>query len=242
MHGNTRQRIPRERAPSKATPSFRAALDWLNFFLADVRGGIGPYVGVFLLTEQHWNQAEIGVVATVASVLGLALQTPIGAVIDAIRWKRAIIIAGVAALSLSAMAIAFAPNFPVVLTAQSVMGVAGDVFPPAVAAITLGILGARGLPLRLGRNAAFDHAGNVSIALAAGAVGSIFSQTAVFFLVPLCSLLAAWSVLAIPSHAIDDARARGLHDGAPDADEPSGWSTLVTYKPIATILFGVWWL
>jgi len=168
---------------------FRSPLDWLNFFLADVRGGLGPYVGVFLLTEQHWNQAEIGVVATVASIVGLTLQTPIGAFIDASRRKRAIIVAGLVMLSLSAMAIALAPRFSVVLTAQAVMGVAGDLFPPAVAAITLGILGTPGLAQRLGRNAAFDHAGNVSVALAAGWIGWAFSQTAVFLLVPLFSLI-----------------------------------------------------
>jgi hypothetical protein len=39
---------------------YRAQLDWLNFFLADVRGGLGPYVGVFLLTQAHWDQATIG--------------------------------------------------------------------------------------------------------------------------------------------------------------------------------------
>ena len=211
----------------------RSPLDWLNFFLADVRGGLGPYVGIFLLTEQHWNQAEIGVVATVASIVGLALQTPIGALIDASHRKRAIIIAGLLMLSLGAMAIAFAPTFPVVLTAQAVMGVAGELFPPAVAAITLGILGAHGLAPRLGRNAAFDHAGNVSIALAAGWVGWAFSQTAVFLLVPLFSLLAAWAVSAIPSGAIDNARARGLDgDNNSDLRQPSGWGVLVTCRPL----------
>jgi hypothetical protein len=29
---------------------YGASLDWLNFLLADVRGGFGPYVSVFLLT------------------------------------------------------------------------------------------------------------------------------------------------------------------------------------------------
>lgn len=225
---------PRAGAASNARPPFEGSLDRLNFFLADVRGGLGPYVGVFLLTEQHWDQAQIGIVATVASILGLAFQTPIGAAIDAVPWKRGIIVAGVIALSLSSLAIAFAPSFPIVLTAQGVMGVAGDVFAPAVAAITLGVLGGRGLTARLGRNAAFDHAGNVAVALVAGAVGSLFAQTAVFFLVPLCALFAAWSVLSIPPHAIDDARARGLLDGQTSADEPTRFSDLFADRPLLT--------
>jgi hypothetical protein len=31
----------------------RRALDWLNFFLTDVRGCLGPYLGIFLLTQER---------------------------------------------------------------------------------------------------------------------------------------------------------------------------------------------
>ena len=69
-------------------------LDWLNFFLADVRGGSGPYVGVFLLTQADWNQATIGAVLTVSGLIGITLHTPIGALIDATHFKRGLIIGG----------------------------------------------------------------------------------------------------------------------------------------------------
>jgi predicted MFS family arabinose efflux permease len=68
----------------------------------------------------------------------------------------------------------------------------------------------------MGRNSAFDHAGNVSIAVVAGAVGYVFSQRAVFLLVPVFAVLAAAAVLSIPSLAIDNDRARDL-DREPDA-------------------------
>jgi hypothetical protein len=42
------------------------ALDAVNFFLADVRDGLGPYLAVYLLTEQHWDEAHIGVVMSIA--------------------------------------------------------------------------------------------------------------------------------------------------------------------------------
>src|SRR5207302_909254 len=85
----------------------------------------------------------------------------------------------------------------------------------------------------MGRNAAFDHAGNVSIAIVAGAVGWWFSQSAVFFLVPIFSVLAALSVLSIPASAIDHARARGLDRTDPvDGEQPSGLSVLITCKPL----------
>jgi MFS family permease len=194
----------------RAAMPYRGPLDWLNFFLADVRGALGPYIGIYLLTEQHWNQAAIGILATVAGIVGLVIQAPLGALIDATRWKRAAVVAGVGVLTISALGIAVVPSFPVVLTAQTAMAVAGAIFGPAIAAITLGILGSHGLAYRMGRNAAFDHAGNVSIAVLAGAVGWWFSQSAVFYLVPIFSLFAASAVLSIPAGAIDDAQARGL--------------------------------
>jgi MFS family permease len=225
--------------------SCRGPLDWLNFFLADVKGALGPYIGIYLLTEQHWNQAAIGLLATVAGIVGLIIHPPAGALIDATRWKRAAIVAGVAVLNISALAIAVMPSFPVVLTAQTMMAVAGALFGPAVAAITLGILGSHRLASRMGRNAAFDHAGNVSIALLAGAVGWWFSQSAVFYLVPIFSLLATAAVLSIPARAIDHAQARGLPTlpRAPSCTgeatregkrrhQPSGWNVLFTCKPL----------
>jgi len=55
--------------------SARAArgLDALNFFLADVEGGLGPYLAVYLLTVRQWNQAEIGFVLAAIAASGLLL-------------------------------------------------------------------------------------------------------------------------------------------------------------------------
>jgi hypothetical protein len=50
-------------------------LDALNFFLADVRDGLGPYLAIYLLTEQKWDQASIGVVMSVAALAGIVAQT-----------------------------------------------------------------------------------------------------------------------------------------------------------------------
>ena len=160
--------------------SSRPALDWLNFFLADVRGGLGPYLGIFLLTEHHWNQATIGLVMTASGLVGLATRAPIGGFIDATRFKRGLIVAGVIALAVSAVAVTVAPVFPIVLMANAMIAEAGAVFGPAVAAITLGVLGRQGLAAWLGRNAAFDHAGNVFVAIVAGLVGWWLGQKAVF--------------------------------------------------------------
>jgi MFS family permease len=216
---------------------YRRPLDWLNFFLADVRGGLGPYVGVFLLTQAHWNQATIGAVLTVSGLIGITLHTPIGALIDATHFKRGLIIGGTFALAVSALAIAWAPTLPVVLTADILMAVAGAIFAPTVAAITLGITNQQGLPARLGRNAAFDRAGNIFIAVLAGLVGWGFSQRSVFYLVPLFAVLTSLAVLSIPAHSIDHDRARALDDnsGTADHQKPAGWHVLLERRPLLVL-------
>jgi sugar phosphate permease len=139
------------------------SLDAINFLLADVRGALGPYLNVFLVTQRHWSQTDVGLVTTLGGLLGLAAQTLIGAAIDATRAKRGVIVLALAVLALGAVAIFALSTFWPVTIANSLMAVAGDVFGPAVAALTLGLYARNRLARRMGRNAAFDHAGNVVI-------------------------------------------------------------------------------
>lgn len=202
-----------------------AALDWMNFFLADMRGGVAPYIGIFLLTHAQWDPASIGLVLTIAGLIGLSMHMPIGALIDATRHKRALLVAGVVLLSLCAVAIERAPVFPVVLAADVIMAVLGAVFAPTVAAITLGMAARHQIAARLGRNAAFERAGNIFIAGFAGAVGWAFSQNALFYLVPLFAIPSIVAILAVPATAIDNARARGCEAAQPCLRP--GWRALL---------------
>ena len=147
------------------------SLDAVNFLSADVRGAVGPYLNVFLVTQQHWSQTDVGFVTTISGLLGLAVQTPIGAAIDETRAKRGVIVLALAVLAITSVVIFAFPTFWPVTIANSLMAVAGDVFGPAVAALTLGLFARKLLARQMGRNSAFDHAGNVAIALLAGAVG-----------------------------------------------------------------------
>jgi MFS family permease len=209
-----------------------AALDWMNFLLADVRGGLGPYVSVYLVTEAHWDAGTVGVVLTVSGLIGIALHAPLGALIDATRAKREILVIGVVALSACALAIAWSPTLPVVLAADIVMAVLGAVFAPAVAAITLGIVEEGRLAARLGRNAAFDRAGNLFIAGLAGIVGTAFGQKAIFFLVPFFAIWSVLAILAIPGGAIDHHRARGFATARLPTARPETWRELASRRPL----------
>jgi MFS family permease len=215
------------------------SLDAINFLLADVRGAVGPYLNVYLVTEQGWSQSAVGLVTMVSGLLGLVVQTPIGAAIDATRAKRGAIILALAVLGIGAVVIFDRADFWSVLVATTLMAVVGDVFGPAVSALTLGLIGRRGLARQMGRNSAFDHAGNVSIALLAAGVGWWFSQRAVFLLVPVFAVLAAAATLSVPGGAIDHDLARGSDatTGTGDAASPSGWTVLFRCRPL--VIFGI---
>jgi MFS family permease len=212
------------------------SLDALNFLLADVRGALGPFLNVFLVSQQHWSLSQVGVVTTTSGLLGLALQTPIGAAIDATRAKRGAIILALAVLAVGAVTIFALPTFWPVLLANSMIAIVGDVFGPAVAALTLGLYARNQLARRMGRNSAYDHAGNVGIAIVAGAVGYVFSQRAVFLLVPIFAILSAAAVLSIPAAAIDYDRARDAGEKS-DQQNISGYSVLFRTRPL--VIFSV---
>jgi MFS family permease len=209
------------------------ALDWVNFFLADVRGGLGVYVNVYLLTNEHWSQAAIGAVLSTSGLIGIMAHPAVGAFIDRTHAKRALIITGAFVLSGCGLAIVWMPVLPVVLVADIIMAVLGGVFAPTVAAITLGLYGQGALPTRLGRNAAFDRAGNVFIAVFIGIVGVAYSQKAPFYLLPLFTALTTIAVLTIPARAIDHAKARGLDsDASHHAGSPTGWRVLIRSRAL----------
>jgi len=76
--------VPGEPAPSRIS---LAGLDGLNFFVANVQTGFGPFIAVYL-TAQAWTQVDIGLALTVGGLAGLAGQIPGGAIVDIVRSKR----------------------------------------------------------------------------------------------------------------------------------------------------------
>ena len=213
------------------------ALDALNFLSADARNLFGPFINVFLVTGQHWTQTDVGLVTTGSGLLGITLQTPIGAAIDVTRAKRAVIVATMAAMSVAAVIIFAMPTFWPMALATSILSLAGDAFAPAVAALTLGLVTKDALARRLGRNSAFDHGGNIAIALVAGGVGYLFSQRVVFLMVPAFAALTSAAVLMIPANAINHDRARDLGRDGADNGGAAGYSVLFRTRPL--VIFAI---
>ncbi|HVQ66245.1 MAG TPA: MFS transporter [Bradyrhizobium sp.] len=227
-------------------PGVERALDALNFFLADVRDGLGPYLAIYLLTEQKWDEASIGIVMSVAALAGIIAQTPAGALIDRSTAKRALMVTAAVLVTLSCIALPMIHRFELVAATQAIAAAAGAIFAPAVAAVTLGIVGPRAFARRTGRNEAFNHAGNAVAAAIAGVTAYSFGPVVVFWLLAAMAVASIFATLAIPSASIDHHVARGLDDTAePDGahhDKPSGFQVLLTCRPllifaVATVAF-----
>jgi MFS family permease len=146
----------------------RAPLDRLNFLLGNVKDGLGPFLAIFLMSSQHWDAGSIGIVLTISGVTTAVARGPFGALVDAVRCKRTLIAVGVLVVASAAVAMALIPTFWPVAIAQVFTGAADAIFPSAVAAISLGIVGRKMFTHRVGRNEAFNHAGNVVTAIVAG--------------------------------------------------------------------------
>jgi MFS family permease len=217
----------------------RRPLDALNFLLADVRGGLGPYLATYLLAVRHWDEASIGLVMSIATLAGLLAQTPAGALVDAAHAKRALVVTAALFVTFASLSLPWLPDFWPVAVSQAAAHAAAAVFAPAIAAITLGAVGRAAFAHRIGRNESFNHAGNAFAAAVAGVCAYVWGPVVVFFLLAVMSLASIASAVMIPANAIDHDLARGLDDGSPaqrgrreDHDQPSGLDVLVTCRPL----------
>ena len=177
-------------------PAGDRALDLVNFFVADVQTGFGPFVAVYLTTHK-WTQVEIGFALTLGTVTSLISQLPAGALVDAVRNKRRVASGALIAVIIAALLLATLPERLPVLVAQMLHGFASCILTPAIAAISLHLAGHAGLGERLGRNARYASIGNGMAAAVMGATGAYLSSQFVFLLTAaLCvpALISLWFV------------------------------------------------
>ncbi|MEH2378876.1 MAG: MFS transporter [Nostoc sp.] len=198
--------MQKQRRPSKK--SLRS-LDYLNVFLADVRDGVGPYLSIYLKASENWNPALIGMAMSVSTIATVIVQTPAGALVDRLRQKRMLIVLASVFVSIGCIAIGLFPSLPVVIGSQIMIGIAAAIFPPAITAITLGLVGHERLDRRVGRNETFNHAGNLLAAVLAGLAGYFIARKAIFFLVAAMAVGSIISVRMIREREIDHELARG---------------------------------
>src|SRR5271165_4849485 len=183
-------------APSGAldispSDSSLTGLDWLNFFLAGMQSGFGPFVAVLLAVE-GWSQENIGLVLSAGGFAGLLSQLPGGELLDVTRSKR-------------------------LLVALGLQGLTGGFLGPAIAAISLGLVGHDALAERLGRNQRFASAGGVAATALMGAIGYAFSYQAIFLASAMLAVPLLFAVARIHAGEVHHGRACGQ----PDHHEPT---------------------
>lgn len=216
-------------APRRST----RALSAVNFFLADVRDGLGPFLGIFLV-GQGWAPDTIGYVMTVGGLAGMLATTPLGALADATRHKRALIAACAIAVIVATLALLAVPSFWLTASSQVATGIAAAAIGPAIASLTLGLVGQAGYARQLGRNEAFNHAGNLAAAALAGGFGYVFGVTAVFVIMAVMAVGSLAALAFIRPQDVDYQSARGLESGA-GAPGPAPISILLTCLPLQVV-------
>ncbi|ARO56769.1 Major facilitator superfamily MFS_1 [Methylorubrum extorquens] len=227
------RRAGRPSTPGPAGPSRRATygLDAFTFFIANLQTGFGPFLAVYF-TQQKWTQSDIGLALTVGSLVSLLGQMPGGAFVDASRSKR--FAAGFSAFWVGASAVMLAalPTYLVVMLAMAIHSAASCVLTPAIAAISIGLVGHARAGERLGRNASFSAVGNALGAAGMGAIGYYLSNNAVFYLAGVLVIPALVSLSFIPSgRAVEAGRPRPAAQ-EPEPREAGGISALLKNRAL----------
>lgn len=211
------------------------ALCLMSFFLADVRDGLGPFLGLFL-TERHWRPDEIGLVMTVGGIAGLLATLPAGIMADATRHKKIIVLLGCLVITFATLLLWFSNQSWVAMVSQIVAGIAAAFIGPTVAGITLGLSGQPGFNRQMGRNEAFNHGGNTVAALLAGFSAWHWGMGAVFILMTMMAIFAAVATLAIRGDEIDHQVARGYEKQQHAAPAQGLW---VLMRQPALLMVGI---
>ena len=210
------------------------ALTALNFFMADMQAGVGPFLGVFLLAH-HWSNATIGTIMTLGGLAGMVMTVPAGALVDHTKRKRLLVaVSGVCTICGSALLLV-SQSIWVVGTSQILTAIAGAAIGPAVAGMTLGMVRQAGFDRQNGRNQAFNHAGNLAGAGLSGLLGWLFGFWAIMALAALFGIASIVSVFCIPANAIDDRAARGEREDAAEGGNISGLLVLLECKPLLVL-------
>jgi len=227
--------------PAGSRPSRRSqrALDWVNFFIADVETAFGPFVALFLAMH-GWTQGDIGTAITFNSLVALAVQVPAGWLIDQLHNKRVIVAAGLVCLGGGSLIFVFFPSFLPVVFAEALFGSAGATVRTAIAAVALGLVGHKALHTRTGRNQRFLSLGNALTAAVMGVLGQYISPQAPFFVATGLCLPAGVALAMIRGREIDYARARqsvGRKEERPARWREIFWNKSLRVFALSLLLF-----
>jgi predicted MFS family arabinose efflux permease len=201
-----------DRATTKPSAGSLRGLDAITFLMADVRDGVGPFLSLYLKGALHWDAGPIGLAMGVSSIAAAICQIPAGLLVDGSRPKRLLVAGSGLMVGMGCLLIVLLPHFWAVVGAQAMLGAASAVIPPAIAALSLGLVGRKRLDGRVSRNEGFNHGGNLLGAVLAGTLGQSLGYHWIFHLVCGFALASALAVTLIDPSEIDHEQARGGDD------------------------------
>lgn len=207
-------------------------LAWLNFFVADVRDGLGPFLGVFLL-QNGFGESQIGYINTISHIIALSLGVPCGILVDKTTRKKELVGAFIALIITFCTLNYLFPSFVFTLIAQGLVALSGVFLAPAFAALTLGIVGVRDYPLQTARNEAYKHAGTAFGAALSFCLALYFGIVSVFAITAVLGGVSLVVLTLIKRESINDFTARGeIHSKATFEAKPTRLIALFTDKRV----------
>jgi MFS family permease len=221
---------------SGASTKSLLGLDGINFLMADVRDGVGPYLSVFLKGGQHWEPGAIGIAMAASSIASALCQIPAGLLVDSLKIKRLLVAVSGLMVAAGCILIAVYPRFFVVIGAQIMLGAASAIIPPAIAAISLGLVRRKKLDRRISRNESFNHGGNFVAAALAGSLGQYLGYQWIFYLVCAFAIASAAVITLINPREIDHEVARG---GESRDEKPVAFRDLLKRRDLLIFLVSV---
>jgi MFS family permease len=223
-------KLPEKPHPSGSTPDpaevrrrSTVGLNGLNFFVADMLTGFGPFVTVYL-TANGWRPTDIGFALSVGTMAAVAGQVPAGMLVDAVSHRRVVTAAGIAAVIVSGLALAIFPQRWPVLGAEFLQGVSACLLTPAIAAMTLSLSRSEKFAERLGGNVRFKALGSMLTALLMGYIGTYIAPGAVFYVAAVFGGIALGCLLMISGVDIRNAPHRTEH--------PTAWPKHARKEPL----------
>lgn len=226
---------------SEARRSAHHGLDWLNLYVANIQTGFGAFIAVYL-TTRHWTQADIGIALSIGTITTMASQIPAGAVVDAFRSKVLVAGLSMAAFAVAALVFAMWPVQLYVYLAEILHGFSSATLAPAIAAISLGLVGTSGMAWRLSRNTRFSALGNGIGALIMGVIGSLVSARSVFFLTAILTLPAFLALRPLRAKRLDQLEGEADENPVQTPTQESTQTPTQTIEPpaAATVPVSVW--
>lgn len=187
----------------------KLGLPAVNFLLADVGGGLGPFLSTWLAQTRHWNPEQIGLVLAIGMGAGAILSPFAGSVVDRLRTPRLLLLVSCGMILGGTLLLLPFQAFLLVAAAQVVVSAGGALGGPSMTGLSLAIVGKEKFPRQQGTNDAANHAGNVFAASAIAGIAWFIGPVAAIVVLGVMATATIVTLCLFRSEDIDGDRMLG---------------------------------